>query len=36
MIQAKLQEYFVLKKKGEQQEDNTLRDVKVFLLFITN
>jgi hypothetical protein len=32
MIQAKLQEIYVLKKKVEKQEDNTLRDVKIFPL----
>jgi len=35
MVRAKLQEIFVLKTKVEKQEDNTLRDVKVFPLFVT-
>ena len=37
MVRAKLQEIIVPgKTKVEQQEDNTLRDVKVFPLFITH
>jgi len=35
MDRAKLYEIFVLEKKVEQQEDNTLRDVRVFPLFAT-
>jgi hypothetical protein len=35
MDRAKLYEIFVLEKKVEQQEDNTLRDVKVVPLFST-
>jgi hypothetical protein len=33
MVHAKLQGIYVLEKKVEEQEDNTLRDVKVFPLF---
>jgi hypothetical protein len=35
IVLAKLEEIFVLGKKVEQQEDNTLRDVKVVPLFAT-
>jgi len=34
MVQAKLQEIYVLIKKGGKQEDNTLRDVNIFPLSI--